>query len=66
MTLIADVFPKLGTAKDVVRQMSENFFSEDPPTGNIVNGPKHLWNLNDMTVIFINHCEENWVGKCRS
>ena len=42
MTLIADVFPKLGTAKDVVRQMSENFFSEDSPTGNIVNGPKHL------------------------
>ena len=38
--------------------------SEYPRTSNMVNGPKHCWNLNGGTfVIFIDHCERNWVSK---
>ena len=38
--------------------------SEDPSTSNMVNEPKHCWNLNDSTfIIFIDKCEGNWVGK---
>ena len=38
--------------------------SEDPFKGNMVNGPKHLFNLHDRTfTIFIDHCEDNGVGK---
>ena len=37
---------------------------EDPSTGNMVNGRKHRWNLNDCTfTIFIDHCEVNCVEK---
>ena len=32
--------------------------SEYPSTGNIANGLKHCWNVNDGTfTTFINHCE---------
>ena len=38
--------------------------SEDHLTGNVVNGAKHLFNLNNSTfTIFIDHCEGNSVGK---
>ena len=41
--------------------------SEDPSTNNTVNGPKHIWNLNDSTfIIYIDKCEENSVGKSLS
>ena len=34
--------------------------SEDLYTGNMVNGPKHSFNLNESTfTIFIDHCEGN-------
>ena len=34
--------------------------SEDPSTSNMVNEPKHCWNLNDSTfIIFIDKCEGN-------
>ena len=34
--------------------------SEDPSTNNMVNRPKHCWNLNDSTLtIFIDPCESN-------
>ena len=37
--------------------------SEDPLTSNMVNGPKHCWNLNESTfTIFIDHCQGNSVG----
>ena len=39
MTLIADVFPEIGTPKDVVEYCLESPVSEDPSTGNIVNNP---------------------------
>ena len=38
--------------------------SEDPLTGNMVNGPKHCSNLNDSTVtIFSDHFEGKGFGK---
>ena len=37
MTLIADVFPKLRTPKNVVRYCLKNQLLEDPLTGNMVN-----------------------------
>ena len=34
--------------------------SEHPFTGNVVNWPKHCFNLNDSAfTIFIDHCENN-------
>ena len=41
--------------------------SEDPSTSDMVNGPKHCWNLNDSTfTIFIDHFESNsgWKDPC--
>ena len=38
--------------------------SEHLSTDNIGNGPKHSCNLNDSaSIIFINHCEGNYVGE---
>ena len=55
MTLIADLFPKLRTPKNVVRPVSK-----DPFTGNIVNGFKHCCDLIHSTVtIFSDHFEGN-------
>ena len=32
--------------------------SQDPSTTNMLNDPKHCWNLNDSTfIMFIEHCE---------
>ena len=41
--------------------------SEDPLTGNIVNAPKHCWNLieSDFSII-IDHCDNDSVGKSLS
>ena len=41
MTLIACVFPKLPSRKDMVTKMSKNSRLRGPSTGNMVNGPKH-------------------------
>ena len=41
--------------------------SEDPLTGNMVNDLEHCWNLHDGSfIIFIDHCEGNWVLKSLS
>ena len=42
MTIIADIFPKLQTAKDVVRKCLKSAVSEDTLTSNMVNGSKHF------------------------
>ena len=42
MTFIADVFPKLQTAKDVVKKCLKSAVSEDTLTSNMVNGSKHF------------------------
>ena len=64
MILIADMFPKLQTKKNLTRYISEMSFSEDRLTGNMVNRPNHCLNLNDSTVtIFSDYFLGKWVGK---
>ena len=41
VTVIAYVFPKLATTKNVLRQMSESSRFREPLTGDMVSGPKH-------------------------
>ena len=37
---------------------------EDPSTGDMVNGPKHWFNLNESVFIILSdNCEGNWVAK---
>ena len=41
--------------------------SEDPLTSNMVISPKYSWKLKSSTfIIFIDHCEGNWVKKSLS
>ena len=41
--------------------------SEHPLTGNVINGPKHSFNLHNSTfTIFIDQCGGNWLGKSHS
>ena len=41
VTVIAYVFPKLATTKNVLRQMSKSSRFREPLTGDMVSGPKH-------------------------
>ena len=41
MTLIGQIFPKLGTPKNMVRSISKSPVSRDPSETNMVNGQKH-------------------------
>ena len=41
MTLIADVFPKFWTQKNLVRSMPKSPISRDPSKRNMVNARKH-------------------------
>ena len=54
MTLIANIFEKVGTTKDMLDKCLKSLISEDRPTSNKVL--KHYWNLYVSTlIIFINH-----------
>ena len=56
MTLIADVFRNYGLGITWEDICVKSLVSEDPLTGNMVNGPRNCCNLNDSTVtIFIDH-----------
>ena len=67
MTLITYLFPKLQTAKGVVRKMSKKPISEYRSTGNMLKVPKHKWNLHGTTfIIFSHYFEQIRVGKCLS
>ena len=61
MTLIADLFMKLRTPKNVARYICpKSPVSKDPLTCNMVNGLKHCLDVNDSTVvIFSDHFEGN-------
>ena len=60
MTLIPDFFPKLRTPENVARYMFKSPVSKDPLTGNMVNGFKHCYDLDNSTVtIFTDHLEGN-------
>ena len=44
-----------------------DLFQKALPQSNMVNEPKHCWNLNESTfTIFIDHCEGSSVGKSLS
>ena len=64
--LIANVFPKLQTVKDLVRPLSKKNItvSEHPLTVNMLKGPKDLRNLHESTfIIFFYHSEGKWFQK---
>ena len=64
MTLIAFVFWKLSTPETWLDKCLKSPISEDPSTSNMADVPKHCWNLHHtIFIIFIDHCQVNWVGK---
>ena len=67
MTLTAFAFSKLRTLKTWLDKYLQSPISEDASRSNIVNLPKHCWNLYHSTfIILIDHCEGNSVGKSLS
>ena len=67
ITDIAFVFPKLGTPKTWLDKCLKSLVWEDSLPSNMVNVPKHCWNLHHSTfIIFIYHCKVNWVIKSLS
>ena len=61
---MADVFPKLQTPKNVLKKISKKSSFRGPFDKQHAKGTKHCWNLNGSTfTIYIDHCENNWVGK---
>ena len=68
MTLIAVYFSNYVLRKRWLDKYLKSPVWEDPQTSNMVNGPKHFWNLRDSVfIIFIDHCEEIlvWKNLCR-
>ena len=64
MTFIDFDFPKLRTPKMLSDKCLKSPVWDDPSTSNMVNVPKHCWNLHHSIFIkFIAHCQVNWVGK---
>ena len=58
------VFPKLRTPKAWSDKSLKTPVSPNPSTSNMVNIPKHCWNLYHSTFIpLIDHSQVNWVGK---
>ena len=63
-TIIADVFRKSQTRKTWLNKSLKSPVSEDHSTSNMVRRTKHCWDLNHTTlIIFIDHSEDNWIGK---
>ena len=64
LTLRHFVFPKLRTPKRWSDKCLNSLASEDLSRSNIVNVPKHCWNLhNSIFIKFIDHWQANWLGK---
>ena len=54
-------------SENVLRFCVKSAVSEDSSTSNMVNLPKHCWNLRHSTFVkYIDHCQVNWVGKSLS
>ena len=67
MTITAFVFSKLRTLKTWLDKCLKSPVSEDPSTSNMVNVPKHYWNLHHSTfIIFLRHWPVNFVRKSLS
>ena len=61
------VFPKLRTLKTWLDECLKSLVSAESSTGNIVNVPKHCWNLHHTTlIILIDHCQGNGFQKSLS
>ena len=57
-------FQNCGLRKIWLHQCIKSPVSTDPSESNIVNAPKHCWNLNGSTFTrFLDHCEGNWLAK---
>ena len=64
MTLIAYVFPKFRPRKTCLDKCLKTPVWEDVSTGDMVNGLKHWFNLNESAFIsWSNHCEGSWLAK---
>ena len=67
MTLTAFGFVKLQNKKTWLDKCLTSLVSEDRLTNNMVNVPKRCGNRHHSTfIIFIDHCQENLVGKSLS
>ena len=65
MIIIATLFRKLETVKDLVRPLLKNTVSENPMTFKMLKGTKPLQNLHEDTFItFFHHSERTSFGKC--
>ena len=63
--VIATLFRKLETVKDLVRPLLKNTVSENPMTFKMLKGTKLLQNLHEDTFItFFHHSERTSFGKC--
>ena len=57
-------FRNYGLRKTCLHQCQKSPVSRDLSESNMVNAPKHCWNLHGSTfTIFIDHCEGNWLAK---
>ena len=64
ITLLAYVFPKLQTGRDVVRNSLRSPFSEQPRIVNILKAPKHYQNQRDSSFLIIfQHFQKTLVKK---
>ena len=64
MTLIIYVFPNYRPRKTCLDKCLKTPVWEDVSTGDMVNGPKRWFNLNESTFIILSdHCKGNWVAK---
>ena len=62
--LIDFLFSKFPTVKTWSYKCLNSLVSEDPSRSNMVNVPRHFWNLHQSTfIIFIDHCQVNWVRR---
>ena len=64
MILIDFLFPKVRTLKTWLDKCLKSLFSGDPSKRNMVNWPKHCWNLHQsLFIILIDNFQGIWVWK---
>ena len=67
VTLIGYVFRNLQPPKIWLDKCLKSSVWDDPSTRNMVNGPKHLFNLiTSSFALFVDHFEDKGVGKSHS
>ena len=64
MVVIANVFSRLKTVKDLVEPISKNRRFITSYGSQHVKGPQHLWNLYERPfIILLDHSDEKWLGE---